>query len=91
MSIAKLNKYLRKTPPPLTGTKRLTPVLFSDSKGNYLEKVIKPGIDHHIKFWNAKSRTTTLGLNWLRENLGQKIGHLDKISIYIWIGTCDQM
>ncbi|CAG2206322.1 unnamed protein product [Mytilus edulis] len=89
MSTTKLNKYLRQPTTPITGKKKLTPVLFADSKGNYLEKQIKPGIDHHIKFWCAKSRTTSKGLHWLQQNLAHKIGHLDNISIYIWLGTCD--
>jgi hypothetical protein len=29
------------------------------------------------------------GLDWLRENLEAKIGHLDNISLYVWLGTCD--
>ncbi|CAC5407356.1 unnamed protein product [Mytilus coruscus] len=89
MSTTKLNKYLRQPTTPITEKKKLTPVLLADSKGNYLEKQIKPGTDHHIKFWCAKSRTTAKELHWLQQNLAHKIGHLDNISIYIWLGTCD--
>ncbi|CAG2236255.1 unnamed protein product [Mytilus edulis] len=61
MSTTKLNKYLRQPTTPITGKKKLTPVLFADSKGNYLEKQIKPGIDHHIKFvFDPKTRYVTL-------------------------------
>ena len=38
MSVNKLRKYLDTLPDPLTGTKTLTPVLLSDSKGLYLGK-----------------------------------------------------
>jgi hypothetical protein len=50
MSVNKLRKYLDTLPDPLTGTKTLTPVLLSDSKGLYLEKHILPGVDQRIKF-----------------------------------------
>jgi hypothetical protein len=48
MSVNKLRKYLDTLPDPLTGTKTLTPVLLSDSKGLYLEKHILPGVDLSI-------------------------------------------
>lgn len=63
----------------------MTPVLFSDGKGNYIERQIRPG----IKFWCEKGRTTNKGVQWLRDNIATNIGQLDNISIYIWLGTCD--
>ncbi|CAC5386529.1 unnamed protein product [Mytilus coruscus] len=89
MSIKKLNDYLKKPDPPLKGGKTLTPVLFSDSKGNYVERQIRPGISREIKFWSEKGRTTKKGVQWLRDNIATKIGQLDNISIYVWLGTCD--
>ena len=38
----------------------------------YHEKQIKQDIDHHIKFWCAKSRTTAKGLHWLQQHLAYK-------------------
>ncbi|CAG2190666.1 unnamed protein product [Mytilus edulis] len=89
MSIKKLNDYLKKPDLPIKGGKALTPVLFSDSKGNYLERQIRPGIIRVIKFWREKGRTTKRGVQWLRDNIATKIGQLDNISIYVWLGTCD--
>ncbi|CAG2193531.1 unnamed protein product [Mytilus edulis] len=89
MSIKKLNDYLKKPDLPIKGGKALTPVLFSDSKGNYLERQIRPGISRVIKFWSEKGRTTKRGVQWLRDNIATKIGQLDNISIYVWLGTCD--
>ena len=34
-------------------------------------------------------RNSTEGLEWLKENLKSKIGHLDNIALYVWFGTCD--
>jgi hypothetical protein len=34
-------------------------------------------------------RISTEGLEWLKENLKSKIGHLDNIALYVWFGTCD--
>lgn len=89
MSEAKLRKYLKKPIQPVTGHKTLTPVLFSDSKGKYLQRQQCGGIDSHIKFWCKSGRTTAEGLQWLGDNLETKIGHLDNISVYVWLGTCD--
>ena len=89
MSVNKLRKYLDTLPDPLTGTKTLTPVLLSDSKGLYLEKHILPGVDQRIQFCCKNSRNTTKGLNWIRDHLDYKIGNLGDISLYIWLGTCD--
>ena len=42
-----------------------------------------------IKWWFKSGETSDLGLNWLRSNLDNKIGQLDNISLYVWLGTCD--
>lgn len=89
MSLLKLNKYLSKPDEPLEGNRKLVPVLFSDSKGRYLEGQIRPGISQQIKFWNVSGRTTADGMKWLQDNLPVKVGHLDNISLYVWLGTCD--
>lgn len=89
MSLSKLTKYLNKPDDPLTGHRTLTPVLFTDSKGDYLKRYIRPGITSQIRFWTQKGRTTENGLDWLRNNWEQKVGHLDNIAIYVWLGTCD--
>lgn len=89
MSIHKLQKYINRTPTPITGTKIYTPDLFSDSKGKYLERQAQPGgINGHILNWCESSRTTTKGFNWLQENLSNRSRHLNNIS-YVWLGTCD--
>lgn len=89
MSVNRLQKYINKQTPPLTGSKQLVPVLLSDSKGRYLEEQRQDAIDYHIKFWYKGGRTTAEGLQWLQDNLSNKVGHLDNLSVYIWLGTCD--
>ena len=89
MSLGKLTKYLSKPEDPLVGTRILVPVLFTDSKGNYLQRHIRPGITSQIRFWSGKGRSTNDGLDWMRNKFAQKVGHLDNIALYVWLGTCD--
>lgn len=90
MTEYKLLKYLSKPfDIPIIGERKLTPVIFSDSKGRYLERSVATPFEQQFKWWCEKSRTSTKGLTWLRDNLDEKIGRLHKIHAYIWVGTCD--
>ena len=89
MTDHKLLKYLNKPFVPPVGNKQLTPVVISDSKGLCLRRASTTPFELQIKWWSVKGRTSEQALNWLRENLAVKVGHLDNISAYIWLGTCD--
>ena len=41
MSENKLRKFINKQTPPLTGKKRLQPIVLSDSKGRYIDKLYR--------------------------------------------------
>lgn len=86
MTEHKLLKYLGRRFDHPTGEKLLTPIVRTDSKGKY---ILRQSIENNIKQWFQSGRTSGQGLDWLRENLEAKIGHLDNISLYVWLGTCD--
>ena len=86
MTEHKLLKYIGRRFEPPTGEKLLTPIVRTDSKGKY---ILRQSIENNIKWWFQSGRTSGQGLDWLRENLEAKIGHLDNISLYVWLGTCD--
>ncbi|CAG2220939.1 unnamed protein product [Mytilus edulis] len=89
MTEHKLEKYLKKTFNPPIGPSRLVPVVLSDSKARYLQSECKLSPEIDIKWWFKSGQTSTSGLAWLKDNLASKIGHLDNISLYVWLGTCD--
>lgn len=89
MTEHKLLKYLRQRFDPPTGDDRLTPVILTDSKGRYLSYQCKTPFENSIKWWGESGRSSGQGLGWLRDNIEQKIGHLDNIHLYVWLGTCD--
>ncbi|CAG2223970.1 unnamed protein product [Mytilus edulis] len=89
MTEHKLLKYLAKPFVIPAGVKQLTPVVFTDSKGKYLERYCRNSVENSIKWWNQSGRSSSQALVWLKQNLEYKIGHLDNIALYVWFGTCD--
>ncbi|VDI12915.1 Hypothetical predicted protein [Mytilus galloprovincialis] len=89
MTEHKLLKYLAKPFVIPAGVKQLTPVVFTDSKGKYLEKYCRNSVENGIKWWNQSGRSSSQALVWLKQNLEYKIGHLDNIALYVWFGTCN--
>jgi hypothetical protein len=64
-------------------------VLNVRSQVPYLRNVGSLPLENNIKWWFKSGQTSDIGLNWLRSNLDNKIGQLDNISLYVWLGTCD--
>ncbi|CAC5400783.1 unnamed protein product [Mytilus coruscus] len=89
MTDHKLLKYLSKPFVIPVGVKQLTPVIFTDSKGKYLEPYCINSVENSIKWWSQSGRSSSQALEWLKQNLEFKIGHLDNIALYVWFGTCD--
>ena len=87
MTEHKLLKYLSKSFELPIDDKRLTPVVLTNSKGTYLERYCRNPLENSIKWWAKPGRNSTEGLEWLKENLKFKIGHLDNIALYVWFGT----
>ena len=89
MSERKLQKYLKRSLPPVIGNKTLTPIVLTDSKGRYLHDFCHTEVELEIRWRYKSGRTSHEGLKWLRDNLNSEIGRLDNIHLYIWLGTCD--
>jgi hypothetical protein len=88
MSKGKLQKYLARPFEIPTGSKTITPIILSDSKGFNLKEQVTNIVEQNIKWWCKPGRDSTQTLNWIRQNISDQIGHYDKIALYIWIGTC---
>lgn len=68
-----------------------TPVLLSDSKGRYLKCATsgKSGLQAKIK-WACKSGASTSDrFEWLSKNIDKLTTEYEKVSVYLWTGTCD--
>ena len=91
MSNSKLVKFLNNTKEPPTTEKKFTPVIFSDSKGNYLQNHVRSShpVEREIVFWCKGGAKIKDRFNWLESVLQQKIAELGAIWIYVWFGTCD--
>lgn len=72
-----------------SGGRQLVRVVLTNSKGRYLNSLCRNEVELSIKWWNQSGRTTKQGLKWLQDNLDTKIVHLDNISLYVWLGTCN--
>ena len=89
MTENKLIKFNNKPREDIKGTKILTPVVLSDSKGNWLKQQISHPPESELKWWCKCSSKSGDSLRWLRRNIKNKIQHLGNISLYVWLGTCD--
>ncbi|CAG2254280.1 unnamed protein product [Mytilus edulis] len=89
MSERKLEKYLKRKLPEITSEKSSTPILISDSKGNYLKTHTETEIYHEIRWYCERGRSTIAGYSWLESNIQRLTDRLDSIHVYVWLGTCD--
>lgn len=89
MTERKLQKYLNKTLPPIVGSRKLTPVILTDSKAKYLIRHCSSTVESQIRWRFRSGQSTERGFQWLNRNLDREIGHLDNIHLYVWLGTCD--
>ena len=89
MTERKLQKYLNKTLPPVVGSRKLTPVILTDSKAKYLIRHCSSTAESQIRWRFRRGQSTERGFQWLNRNLDREMGHLDNIHLYVWLGTCD--
>lgn len=88
MTTKKLLKYINKG--SVDADLKSTPVVISDSKGNYL-KNLRTDISAHQKIvWYCKAGLKSFKLEkWLGVNLTDLCRKHGQIVLYIWVGTCD--
>jgi hypothetical protein len=82
-------KFNNKPREDIKGTKILTPVVLSHSKGNWLKQQISHPSERELKWWCKCSSKSDDSLRWLRRNIKNKIHHLGNISLYVWLWACD--
>ncbi|VDI02194.1 Hypothetical predicted protein [Mytilus galloprovincialis] len=91
MSNSKLVKFLNNTKEQPTTQKKYTPVVFSDSKGNWLKNHVNRShsVEKEIIWWCKSGAKIADRLKWLQTTLNIKTRELGAIWIYVWLGTCD--
>ena len=65
------------------------PVILADSKGNYIQRQITSEHCLNTKFFCHKGWTIQECINWAEKHLPNKFDKEEKLSFYIWLGTCD--
>jgi hypothetical protein len=89
MSTNKLTKYTSRTYLEKVRRRNFTPVVFSDSKGKYLERKVDDKHKREIEWWIKSGENTSEGYSWLQNKLKSKVKKIGKIWLYVWLGTCD--
>lgn len=86
-----MNNHLQKPRPTVERCLEYTPVVVSDSKGNYL----LDQVDQHyypencIVWWAKSGASTEERYRWIKNNIRDLKATHNKIHIYFWTGTCD--
>ena len=83
MSSSKLQKYLDRPAPSVSGTHS---IVLSDSKGSYIQQYLG-----HSNFTLIHRGGARLGdqLYWVKKFLKVYTKHNKQVTLYIWLGTCD--
>lgn len=89
MSNITLVKSMQKPRSLTEGNRFITPVMLSDSKGEYIKTQVLHHEDRNIVWWCKKGDTIEKRLRWLGTNISDKINRLRNIHLYVWLGTCD--
>ena len=69
--------------------RKYTPVILSDSKGEYVKQEICNPEALNIQFINRKGSTLTDSVLFIRNHLHKRIKRFKHVHIYVWLGTCD--
>lgn len=70
----------------------VTPIIISDSKGNYLKRQVRntlPHITDKFVWWCVGGATIERQIRWVRQNLQRELSRLGPVVVYVWLGTCD--
>jgi len=90
MSENRLRKYLEREEVRPEGELRFKPVVFSDSKGSYLESVChEERIGQDILWRIFRGGETVFVTQVVRDELPELVARYGRVHIYLWVGTCD--
>jgi hypothetical protein len=64
-------------------------VVVIHGKARHIGNYCRLPIENNIKWWYKSGQSSTQCLQWLKDNIEHKIGLLDNITLYVWLGTCD--
>ena len=68
-----------------------TPLILSDSTGRYLKTVVdkRSSIEKSIVWCYKGGATSRERLDWFRDNSNNLIDKHGRVTLYVWVGTCD--
>lgn len=91
MNKTKLERYLASGPSFTEGYIRqvATPILLTDSKGDYLSEQSENCVDNSIVWLGGKGWTSTRGLEYFRRKCRGLKERYDNSHLFVWLGTCD--
>ena len=90
MSERRLTKYLEKRCLFVEKPRQFKPVIFSDSKGNYIQEwANNEFVGRQIEWRTYRGATTRDLVTRIGDSLNTLISRHGKIHIYLWSGTCD--
>ena len=90
MSLSKLDKHYSRYEEPTINIS-FTPVIVSDSKGKYLKSHIdkKSSFQSCINWYSKGGATSSIALQWLKQNYDKLVQKFGRIFLHIWFGRYD--
>lgn len=93
MSIANLNSTLRHLQQEVSAKElSFTPIIISDSKGNYLKRECESLSNktiNQIIWWNKSGAKILETKNWITRNFRRLTRQYNRVVVFLWLGTCD--
>lgn len=93
MNVKKINDYLESFESVSLSRdlpqRQLTPIIISDSKGNYLKRVASNQIEKGIVWKNRKGQTACDGIEWAIRQVDNFRFNYGRFELFIFLGTCD--
>ena len=66
-----------------------TPIILTDSKGDYLSRQARNRLDNSIVWLGDKGWTSYQGLRYLTRKCNSLKEEYGNFHLFIWLGTCD--
>jgi len=89
MSESKLRKFIARPSTSPVGDRKLQPIVFTDSKGNWLKRQISSKTKNQIILQAKSGAKVEENTRWLKNNVANKIIRHGDIWLYVWLGTCN--
>ena len=93
MNVRKINDYIESSESVSLShdlpQRRLTPIILSDSKGNYLKREVRNQIEKGIIWKNRKGQTAYEVIDWVITQIDNFRANYGSFELFVFLGTCD--